>query len=190
MPFAGPGDVTCNVPPLAADVTLSSVVSVVASASGSVTVTASVPVAGDVEPDNNSESETTTITAGADLAVDITGPTSVTAGSVQTFTGTVTNLGPDPASGMVVTFPVPTGLDSFVVPAFCTPNAGTFFCADSGHAPAGDSVSFDVTGRVTAASGSTVTALAGVNAGRHPTRSPTTTSPRSTSTSPQAATCA
>jgi uncharacterized repeat protein (TIGR01451 family) len=168
LPFAGPGGVTCNVPPLAADVTLSSVVSVVASASGSVTVTASVPIAGDVEPDNNSESETTTIIAGADLVIGISGPTSVTAGSVQTFTGSVTNLGPDPASGMTVVFPVPTGLDSFTVPAFCTPNAGVFFCAIPGTLNAGDSFSFDVTGRITAASGSTITALAGVTAGSPP----------------------
>jgi uncharacterized repeat protein (TIGR01451 family) len=168
LPFAGPGDVTCNVPPLAADVTLSSVVSVVASASGSVTVTASVPIAGDVEPANNTESETTTIIAGADLGVGIAGPTSVTAGSVQTFTGTVTNLGPDAASGMVVTFPVPTGLDSFTVPAFCTPGGGTFFCAIPGTLALGDSFSFDASGRVTAASGSTVTALAGVTAGTPP----------------------
>jgi uncharacterized repeat protein (TIGR01451 family) len=168
LPFSGPGAVTCNVPPLAADATLSSVVSVVASASGSVTVTASVPTAGDVEPDNNSESETTTIIAGADLAIGIAGPTSVTAGSVPTFTGTVTNLGPDPASGMTVVFPVPDGLDNLTLPAFCTRNAARFLCAIPGTLNAGDSFSFDVTGRVTAASSSDITAIADVVAGSPP----------------------
>jgi uncharacterized repeat protein (TIGR01451 family) len=168
LPFAGPGDVTCNVPPLAADVTVSSVVSVVASASGSVNVIASVPIAGDVEPNNNSESETTTIIAGADLAIGIAGPTSVTAGSVQTFTGTVTNLGPDTAGGMVVVFRVPDGLDNFTVPGFCAPNAGRFFCSIPGTLNAGDSFSFNVTGRVTAASDSDITALADVIAGSPP----------------------
>ncbi len=168
LPFPGPGDVTCTVPPLASDAALTSTVSVLTSGSGTVTVVASVPTAGDFQPGNNTESETTTVISGADLSIAINGPTSVTAGSVQTFGATVTNLGPDPANGMFVTFSEPDGLDSFTVPSFCTLDAGTYTCAIPGTLAVGEAFSFDVTGRVTAASNSDVTALASVSAGTPP----------------------
>src|SRR5262249_39223511 len=57
----------------------------------------------------------------ADVAVTVTGPSSVTAGTGATYTVTLTNNGPNPATGVVLTDTLPAG-STFVS---MTQSAGT-----------------------------------------------------------------
>src|SRR5262249_47329966 len=57
----------------------------------------------DPVPGNDSDSDTTSIAASADLVVTKSGPPRATAGSNLTFTTVVTNLGPSTASNVIVT---------------------------------------------------------------------------------------
>ena len=74
----------------------------------------------DTDPPDNTSSVTTTVTPVADLSVSKTGPATVTAGTTATYTVTITNLGPSPATNVVVT-DVLTGDATFVS---VTPSAG------------------------------------------------------------------
>jgi uncharacterized repeat protein (TIGR01451 family) len=94
-------------------------VTVKAPVSGSFTNTASATSStGDPVPSNNDGSGagsavTTTVTPQADIAVLKTGPANVLAGGNLTYTITVTNLGPSPASNIVVSDNLP-GAVTFV----------------------------------------------------------------------------
>lgn len=64
----------------------------------------------DPVPDNNAAQVTTAVTAGADLLLSKSvSPAPAAAGSVVTYTLTVRNDGPSPATGLVVRDPLPTG---------------------------------------------------------------------------------
>ena len=88
------------------------------------TVTADTP---DPNPNNNSASVTTTIPT-ADISVAMTGPTSILgSGAVAAFeTVTLTNKGPDPASGVVLSDTLPSGWASFsITPVASNPDRFT-----------------------------------------------------------------
>ncbi len=157
MPATGPATVTCNVPPLASAASANVAFSVRALVAGGITLAASVPVTGDVDASNNSVSEPTTITSGADIALSVTGPATAASGSLVTYTHTITNNGPDPVTSVQLQFPVPTGLANVTPPAGCTLSGGTYTCTITGPIAVGATVTRDFTGQVVAASGSTVT---------------------------------
>jgi uncharacterized repeat protein (TIGR01451 family) len=73
---------------------------------------------------NNTASSSTPVQAVSDLAVAISAPSPAPVGQNLTYTITVTNLGPNPASGVVVTDTLPTNATTFV-PSFSTASQGT-----------------------------------------------------------------
>ncbi|MGH8036289.1 MAG: SdrD B-like domain-containing protein [Stenotrophomonas sp.] len=84
----------------------------------------------DPVPDNNSAQVTTAVTAGADLLLSKSvAPAPAAAGSVVTYTLTVRNDGPSPATGVVVSDPLPTG---FVITGGTAP-AGWTCTSDSAN---------------------------------------------------------
>jgi uncharacterized repeat protein (TIGR01451 family) len=109
------GTVNWNLGNLAADTASNFTLTVTAPFSGSITNVATVAAdTADSNPANNTSPPVVTgVTPVADLAVGKSGPASVTASSNYTYTVSITNLGPSPASGVVVTDTLPAGL-SFV----------------------------------------------------------------------------
>jgi uncharacterized repeat protein (TIGR01451 family) len=121
--------VTCSIDPLAVGVawTITVLVDVPLDATpGTVTNTATVAAAGDTDPSNDSASETTTIGAvvgSADLFVTKTiNDPSPHEGDTVAYTVTVTNNGPDDATGVQLTDLLPAGL-TFVSDS---PTQGTY----------------------------------------------------------------
>lgn len=165
----GTGPVTCSVPALAAagnpgdEATVS--VTIHTTAQGTVALGASVPTAGDDDGSNNVDNETTTVIAGADIALALSGPASAASGSTVSYTFTATNNGPDPASNVVLSFPVPTGLVGVTPPAGCTLAGSTYSCTIAGPLAVGASVTRMFTGQIAAASGSTLTPSGSVGGG-------------------------
>ena len=89
----------------------------------SVTNTATVANANDLDPDNNSSSSVTAIDSVADLAITKTdGTAAVTVGGSTTYTLVVTNNGPSSVTGAVLADPAATGLAKTAVA--CAPTPG------------------------------------------------------------------
>jgi uncharacterized repeat protein (TIGR01451 family) len=83
---------------------------VVAPPSGTIGVNAAITsTAPDPSTANNNASFMTTVTPAADLSINKTGPSSTSTGSQVTYSIIVTNNGPSPAQGVLVTDPTPTG---------------------------------------------------------------------------------
>ncbi len=143
------GTVTCTTATLADgdSVTFHIVVTVDPGTTGALGNTATVTAdQTDPVPDNDSDSEDTTVTTLADLAVIKTGPATVARGSDLDETIMVTNTGPSDAVNVVLSDPTPGGL---VFVAAAAPCVGGFPCALS-DLPAGGSVSLTVTYHVPA----------------------------------------
>lgn len=156
---------SCDVPPLAVDGLASLEVDVATSDDGLITLGAEVqtqPGEPSGSVGNNSDSETTTINAGADIGMGISGPASAAAGDDVTYTFTATNLGPDPATNVAVNFPVPTGFVNVSPPAGCTVSGGEYLCTIAGPLGVGDSVDLDFDGQISVAAGSTLTPVGSV----------------------------
>lgn len=162
LPVTGPGTVTCTVPALASLASIAFVVGVIPDAAGSTTLSINVPTTGDDDVDNNSASESTTVTVSADIELGMTGPTTVGSGGSVTYSLTATNLGLNPATNLVLEFPVPTGMVIVVTPPGCTLSGATYTCNIPGPIAVGDDVTIDFTGQISAASGSTVTPVASI----------------------------
>ncbi|MCY2989815.1 MAG: hypothetical protein NTY19_18375 [Planctomycetota bacterium] len=77
---------------------------------------------------NNTSSATTTVSANADLAIQKTGPATVSPGGLMTYTLTVTNNGYSDAAGVSISDPLPTGT-TFVSAPDCTLVGSTVTCA-------------------------------------------------------------
>jgi uncharacterized repeat protein (TIGR01451 family) len=119
------GTATCTIGTLAnaAQATVTIVVKPVAA--GNITNTASV-TATETDPNsaNNTASVTTTVTASADLAVTKIASLSTThlGAGPFTYTVTITNNGPSPATGVTLNDALPTAVQLFAAP---TPSQGT-----------------------------------------------------------------
>ncbi|MCA9737470.1 MAG: DUF11 domain-containing protein, partial [Gemmatimonadetes bacterium] len=162
---AGPVTVTCSLPNLANGVTAPFTVQVGSTASGSVVIQAQTSAnEADAQPGNNSVTETTTVTAGANLSLSFTGPASAASGGSLAHSITIANAGPDPATSLVLQFPVPAGLvQTGSLPSGCTLSGGTITCTVAGPiASGGTLVVGPFTWQISAASGSTVAASASV----------------------------
>jgi uncharacterized repeat protein (TIGR01451 family) len=181
-PSTGPSTVTCNVPPLVSNASATLTASIRSSSQRTITFGVAVATAGDVDTTNNTATENTTITAGSDIGLTVTGPATVGAGGNATYTFTVTNNGPDPVSSLVITVPVPTGLANITPPAGCVLGGSTYTCTIAGPIAVGASVNRAFTGQISVASGSTVT-VAGSVASSIPTDPITTNNTATTNTS-------
>lgn len=158
---AGPGVVDCALPNLApggGEVVYT--VQLRSSVSGNISLGAT---ASSTEPDdagaNNTLNQSTTVSAGADVRMLVT-PASATvaSGASHSWTLALENAGPDAATNLVVTMPVPTGFTVASVPGSCTNSSGTITCNVAGPIASGGSLSIGaVTGRIFAAAASTVT---------------------------------
>ncbi len=169
LPATGPATVSCPVPALAAGADVSFTAHLRSSVQGTITFGAAVPAtagtATDTQPGNNAVTENTSITAGADIALEMTGPDSAAAGSVVTYALAATNNGPDAVSNLTLTFPVPTGLANITPPSGCTLVGGTYRCAIAGPVAVGATVTQNFQAQIVAASGSTITPAASIGGG-------------------------
>ncbi|GLF96031.1 beta strand repeat-containing protein [Streptomyces yaizuensis] len=100
----------------------------------------------DPNPNNNTDTTNTTVNLSVDLALNKTGPASVTAGGEVTYTITVTNNGPSDSTGWTVVDAIPAGLtNAATTTAGCSIAAGTLTCT-GGALAAGDSTTISLTG--------------------------------------------
>ena len=164
-PATGPTAVVCNVPALLTAETATLVADIQTTVSGSVSLRASVPTAGDSDTGNNEATEPTTIVSGADISLALSGPATASSGAVIPYTFTATNIGPDAATNVVLQFPVPAGISNVTAPAGCTLTGSTYSCTIAGPIPSGGSVDVDFTGQISSASSSTITAIGSVSGG-------------------------
>ena len=164
-PATGQTLVACDVPGLASGGQEAAIISVLTTVSGTVEVTATVPATGDVDPNNNSGSEVTTVRSAADMSLTLNAPARAVSGGLITYGFTATNSGPDPVSNLNLTFPVPTGITSVAAPAGCTLSGSSYACTIAGPVTVGASVTRNFTGRVFAVSGSDITAAGSISGG-------------------------
>ncbi|MEZ5777045.1 MAG: SdrD B-like domain-containing protein [Paracoccaceae bacterium] len=162
VPATGVASVTCNVPPLAVGGTVGLTLGVTTTQLGTVSFQASVPTAGDSNTLNNSLTENTTVQAGANFGLNVTGPATAASGSVVTYSLVATNNGPNTATSLTFSFPIPAGLSNITPPAGCTLSGSTYSCVVAGPIANGASVTRNFSGQISAAGGSTVTAAASV----------------------------
>lgn len=161
----GPGVVTCTHPDLASNAESTLTMLLLTSAQGSIIFGATASFDGvDANAANNTDDEQTTVNTGANFAISKTPAAgSAAAGSAFSWTLTVNNAGPSPATNLRVQDPVPTGFSVTGLPAGCSNNAGTIVCDIAGPIASGGSlVVGNITGVISAASGSTVTNAATV----------------------------
>ncbi len=163
LPVVGPATRVCNVPALPANGTATLELSVLTTQQTVISVGASVPVAGDADPVNNSVVEATTVDTGANLGLTVSGPATASSGSTVTYQFTATNAGPDVASGAVLQFPIPTGLVNLVPPANCNLSGQTYSCTISGPIGVGATVVRSFSGQIAVADSSDITPLATVS---------------------------
>jgi uncharacterized repeat protein (TIGR01451 family) len=128
-------------------------------------MSATVPATGDSVLANNSETEATTVTSGADISLAVSGPATAASGSFVDYTFTSTNNGPDTVSNMTLQFPVPTGIANVTPPPGCTLSGGTYSCSIAGPLAVGESATSIFNGQVTAGSGSTITSVGTIGGG-------------------------
>src|SRR5690606_14919794 len=114
-------------------------------------------------PGGPAQTEQSTVNAGADLALFVGGPANAPAGSTQSYTLTVTNNGPDTATGTRVDYSIPPGFVLSSTPAGCAVVGNTLRCT-GGSLGAGFTRTVVVTGTVGVAGGSTITHTADVAA--------------------------
>ncbi|MTI18970.1 DUF11 domain-containing protein [Rhodobacteraceae bacterium RKSG542] len=162
LPVDGPSTVTCTVPALDIDGTVSFAVILRTKAEGVIELKARIPDTNDTNPVNNSVAETTTITPGpgipdvppppgdTDVALSVTGPATAASGSVVSYSFTVTNNGPDTLSGAYIDIPAITG---FRVTSCGSNGSGGYRCPVSGSVVSGANTQVNVTGKVTLPSG-------------------------------------
>lgn len=161
------GVVSCTVPPLGPDGLAELNIAFLTASEGVISVTPDIP-APDADISNNSETITTTITKGADIALSISGTTTVPAGGPVSYTFTSTNLGPYPSQGFTVSFPVPTGLTSIEPPPGCSLTGATYVCVVGPTVPVGEHVDLVFTAIAGVGADSTITLSGSVSDGTPP----------------------
>jgi uncharacterized repeat protein (TIGR01451 family) len=160
-PLTVTGTVTCNVPALAADASVSFIANVRFLQQGTRTIEANIPATDD-NPLNNREPEPTTVQAGSELELNLTGPATAASGSLATYDFQVTNNGPDPVTSFTLTVPVPTGLGNITPPAGCNLSGPNYVCNITQTLAVGQSLTRSFTGQITAGQNSTVTVVGNV----------------------------
>ena len=169
LPATGPATITCPVPALESGASVALTAHVRTAAQGTIGFTASVPTSAggvsDSQPGNNSVTENTSITAGADISLTLSGPDSAMSGQTVTYGLAATNNGPDPARNLVLDFPVPSGLAGITAPAGCTLAGGAYRCTIAGPVAVGATVTREFQAQIVAASGSTITPAASIGGG-------------------------
>jgi uncharacterized repeat protein (TIGR01451 family) len=154
--------ISCEVGPLASGATgeIQVVVQVASSARGDMTNTAE--IAGpntDPDPANNEDDAATAIGApSADLRIEKTVDEDlVNPGGAVVYTLTVTNDGPDVAPQVVVTDPLPGGLEPGPAPAGCTyDDSAREYTCDAGDIPSGETREFEISASVADSAGGSV----------------------------------
>lgn len=164
LPLTGPTQLACTLPVLAPTEIFATTFTMTASTKGILSYSFSVDTAGDANPADNTISSTTTVTDGADLGLEITGPATAAAGSTIGLNAVVTNLGPDPISGGMVEVPIPagSGLANVVFPPGCTLSGSVYRCPVPGTLAAGATYSIPFSAQVAAASTSDLIILGSV----------------------------
>ncbi|MDA9208111.1 hypothetical protein N9O61_04410, partial [Octadecabacter sp.] len=148
--------VTCDVPSIPASGSLSFMPLVETTVAGTVTLTGTLPGAGDANPSNNSAFQDTTVNAGADIQLELNGPATAASGETVNYSFTATNLGPNVSNGFDITFPAPVGLDNIVVPSNCVLTGSDYVCSIPATVAVGGSVMIDFSGQVSAGDGSNI----------------------------------
>ena len=148
VPSAGPSTIVCNVPTLAAldGETATLTARVLTSVAGVVPFRPTIADARDIVPGNSAPSETTTIRAGADIALSVSGPATAASGSVIIYTYTALNNGANPATNVVVQVARPSGLTGITPPAGCVVSGPNYNCTIAGPIAVGSSASLSFSG--------------------------------------------
>jgi uncharacterized repeat protein (TIGR01451 family) len=164
MSCVGTGPVTCTVPALSVGGEATVLVRIRTTISGNVTLGANIAAADD-DPSNNTDDESTTVNAGADIALSLTGPATAQSGSTVSYTFTALNNGPDAASNLSLSFPVPTGLTGIAPPVGCSLGGSTYTCPIAGPLASGASTSLVFSGQISVGYPSTLTPSGSVTVG-------------------------
>ncbi|MFA7681891.1 MAG: hypothetical protein WCX61_02575, partial [Candidatus Peribacteraceae bacterium] len=116
--------------------------------------------------------DTTTVQTGAtgksaDLRITKSGPGTVQSGSTLSYTISVTNDGPDSATGVTITDVIPTGLSFVSADADCALQSTNVVCTHSGPLTSGSTDTFQITlkPQQTLACNSSITNTSSVTAG-------------------------
>src|SRR5262249_32250829 len=135
------GTVTCVIGSLKSGKSLTDTITVTApGTAGTITNTATVSPT-DANPQNNTDSATTTVQTGqqsADLAITKTGPANVATGQTVTYTLSVHNNGPSAAAGVSVTDVLPANLTFVSAGSGCSTSSGTVTCTVANLASGAD----------------------------------------------------
>lgn len=161
----GPGTVSCTHPQLSPSATGSFSVLLRMLAQGNTIVASTVGSSqADAVPADNSVSNSTTVIAGADVAVTLTAPSTLPSGSAFSYALSLTNAGPDAATALRVQIPLQSGFtQQGALPAGCSLSGGTITCNVAGPIASGGTLSVgNISGLITAASPSTITTTASV----------------------------
>jgi uncharacterized repeat protein (TIGR01451 family) len=156
-PASGSGNINNSVNlPAGASVSFLATCSIAASATGTLTNTASISSStADPAPGNNSVNDVDTLTPQADLSISNSdGAASVSAGGTTTYTLVATNNGPSNVTGATVTDTFPASLTCTWT---CSPSSGSS-CPASGSGNIGSSVSLLNGGSATFTASCTISA--------------------------------
>ncbi len=121
----------------------------------------------DANPGNNSLSQTTTVTSGADQAVSVSGSNSAVGGGPVSYTVTVTNNGPDAVNGSRVRYTLPSAVTFGSASGSgwnCSASGQLVTCTRADSQAPGTLPVLTITGTVTGSSSGTVTGSVTVDA--------------------------
>jgi uncharacterized repeat protein (TIGR01451 family) len=163
---SGPGVVTCTHPNLTFNGSAAFTLQLRLNAQGNMVVVSSVTsTQADSDGSNNSVSSSTTVIAGADVTVSLTAPTTLASGSTFNYVLSASNAGPDAATSVRIQLPLSGGFTQIgSMPSGCSTSSGTVTCNIAGAIASGATVVIgNIPGKITAASGSTVTSTASIS---------------------------
>jgi uncharacterized repeat protein (TIGR01451 family) len=157
--------VTCTLPVLRTGASVTASVSAVAPTSGAFQITGSLSgEQPDPDTTNNSVVTNAQVSAAADLSIAASGPSTAQAGDAVSYTLTVSNAGPDTATGTRLNYQVAAGINVAAVTTTsgaCTSSGSGAVSCSLGDVPAKGAVT--VTINATAAAAGTVNATMSVS---------------------------